>query len=259
MADTTLPEQWRGTRRVIPIQSIDWPEARLRTPDLDVAELAESIARQGLQQPIGVKRNGLRFRLIWGRRRLEAYRANEQRLGSAIEAVVYSEELPLEWATILEIDENSKRQDLTQDERREHTVRLAAELKKLEIAKRAGEANSENSELAGQSENSDWNPDMSGSRGGDHTDKGMTAIVAEHQGVDHGTIRHRVKKVSDRLGDWRGERQRFLSRRPWNRKSPGRFRLAARCSSIAWRVCSVISNLTGRPVLFCLTVARSTA
>ena len=27
----------------------------------------------------------------------------------------------------------------------------------------------------------------------------------------------------------------------------------------AWRVCSVISNLTGRPVLLCRTVARSTA
>ena len=53
----------------------------------------------------------------------------------------------------------------------------------------------------------------------------------------------------NRRAYWRVERQRLLQPRPWNRKSPGRFRVTARCSSIACRVCSVISNLTGRPVV----------
>jgi hypothetical protein len=38
---------------------------------------------------------------------------------------------------------------------------------------------------------------------------------------------------------------------------PGPFAAGLRLSSIAWRVCSLNSNLTGRPVFFCRTIARS--
>jgi hypothetical protein len=46
--------------------------------------------------------------------------------------VVYPEDLPVEWARILEIDENLKHQNLTADERAEHTLMLAAEIKLIE-------------------------------------------------------------------------------------------------------------------------------
>jgi hypothetical protein len=39
----------------------------------------------------------------------------------------------------------------------------------------------------------------------------------------------------------------------------GFFAAGSHMSSIAWRVSSVSSNLTGRPIFFCRTVARSTA
>ena len=86
----TLPDELRGELAEVPVAAIDWPEERLRIPDLGdgFADLVDSIARQGLQQPIGVKRAGPRWLLIWGRRRLEAYRANRERLGASIAAVV---------------------------------------------------------------------------------------------------------------------------------------------------------------------------
>ena len=134
----TLPEKWQGQRQTILIEQIcAEAHSRLRAPDLGqgLAELAVSIARQGLLQPIGVKRtptDHLRYDLIWGYRRIAAYFENPSRLGRTIEAVVYPPDLPEEWSTILEIDENLKRQDLTADERAEHSLRLAAEIRKLE-------------------------------------------------------------------------------------------------------------------------------
>jgi hypothetical protein len=75
VADTiTLPAEWRPERNLVPVKAIDWLHERLRVADLDVAELAASIARQGLQQLIAVKVNGPRWLLIAGRRRLEAFR-----------------------------------------------------------------------------------------------------------------------------------------------------------------------------------------
>ena len=46
-------------------------------------------------------------------------------------------------------------------------------------------------------------------------------------------------------------------RRPANKNSPGLLLAAFRKSSTAWRVCSLNSNLTGRLVFLCRTVARS--
>src|SRR5450631_1526945 len=50
---------------------------------------------------------------------------------------------------------------------------------------------------------------------------------------------------------------RSVPPRPVNKNSPGRLLATFKSSSTAWRVCSVSSNLTGRPVFFCRTVARS--
>jgi hypothetical protein len=47
---TTLPEQWLGERRIIPMQSIDWREARYRRATLD--------ERQGVDQAAVRKRVG---------------------------------------------------------------------------------------------------------------------------------------------------------------------------------------------------------
>ena len=48
---------------------------------------------------------------------------------------------------------------------------------------------------------------------------------------------------------WRMLRQRRC-RGAMERKSPGRLRLTAISASLAGRICSVICNLTGRPVWF---------
>ncbi len=48
------------------------PAARLPVSDDRVAELAESVARVGLLQPLVVVPHGRQFRLVAGRHRLEA-------------------------------------------------------------------------------------------------------------------------------------------------------------------------------------------
>lgn len=53
----------------LPIDAI-----RAEHTEESVADLAESIRRRGLLQPVGVKREGDAFRLIFGRRRLQACR-----------------------------------------------------------------------------------------------------------------------------------------------------------------------------------------
>jgi ParB-like chromosome segregation protein Spo0J len=124
----TVPEQWLPTRERAWVGNIDWAEDKLRArrPDLSPASigpLADSIERSGgLLQPVILKRMGLQYLLIAGRGRLEAYRTAQDRLGKQIDALVYPEDLPKEWARITEIEENEKRQDLTADERAAHSI-----------------------------------------------------------------------------------------------------------------------------------------
>ena len=109
----TLPEKWHGQRQTILIEQIcAEAHSRLRAPDLGqgLAELAVSIARQGLLQPIGVKRTPYRSPALRSHLGLSAHRRlfeNPSRLGRTIEAVVYPPDLPEEWSTILEINEIS--------------------------------------------------------------------------------------------------------------------------------------------------------
>jgi ParB-like chromosome segregation protein Spo0J len=151
------------------------------------AELAASIARQGLQHPIAVKRAGPRWLLIAGRRRLEAYRTTPA-LGSSLVAEVYPEEMPGEWARILEIDENANRQDLTPDERAAHSIELAAAIKSLEEKARSESLTK-----------SDFTEDVRSTTGRGH--KGIVQKVAERQKVDQAAVRKRAKKVAETIGE----------------------------------------------------------
>jgi hypothetical protein len=176
------------TERLVDVAAITIPTTRLRDADLDVGELAQSIRRQGLQQRIGVKRavEGGGFVLIWGRRRLEAYRKHPELLGTEVPAVIYPSGLPAAWARVLEIDENARRQDLTPDERAAHAVELAAELKSLE----GKGVNSDKSDFSGS-------PAPTTGRG----HKGTVQKVAERQRVDQATVRKRAQKVAETIGE----------------------------------------------------------
>jgi ParB/RepB/Spo0J family partition protein len=194
---TILPSKWQGQRETIHVANINaWrPAERLRAPDLGDAvlkDLADSIERQGLMQPIGVKRFGLRYNLIWGFRRAHAYAAHRDRLGPTIEAVVYPEDLPDQWAAILEVDENLKRQDLTPDERAEHTLRLAAEIKSLEEKVEPGKPDKSDF-TSGQT----VKPKPTTGRG----HKGIIQKTAEHLRVDQAAVRKRAQKVADTIGE----------------------------------------------------------
>jgi ParB-like chromosome segregation protein Spo0J len=185
-ASSILPDNLRGRIEVIPIDAIEIPDERFRDADLSVVSLVDSIERQGLQQPIGVKEVrslGLCYRLIWGRRRVEAHRVYTDRLGDRIEAKIFPEELPDEWANILELEENEQRQDLTADERARHTMRVAALIKMLE----------DRDESLAKSEIS-----QPTTRRGH---KGIVQKVAEAQRVDQASVRKRVDKVAERIGE----------------------------------------------------------
>ena len=59
---------------LVSLSLIDVPKKRRRLRTEVVAEIAESVGAVGLFQPIGLRPIGDRFRLIFGRHRLEAYR-----------------------------------------------------------------------------------------------------------------------------------------------------------------------------------------
>jgi ParB-like chromosome segregation protein Spo0J len=186
-----LPEKWRPEWARVWVNNIDWPEDRLRSRDFGsaLAELADSSARNGLQQPIGVKRTGVRFQLIWGCRRLEAYRTAPDRLGKEVEAVVYPEDLPAGWRRILEIDENQQRQDLTPDERAEHSLRIAEELKTIEVQGSDGKSN-----LSVFDRPAEVKPKP-------RTGRGNKGKVAEIQRVDQAAVRKRAAKVAGTINE----------------------------------------------------------
>lgn len=188
---TTLPDELRGEHELAVVNNIDLPADRARDADLSpesIAKLADAIARDGLMQPIGVRRTGLRYKLIWGRRRLEAYRSHADRLGRYIHAVVYPYELPSAWARVLEIDENEKRQDLTIDERAAHAIELAAAIKMIEES--ASQESLTKSDLTGETKPT---------TGRGH--KGIVQKVAERQKVDQAAVRKRAQKVAEAIGE----------------------------------------------------------
>jgi ParB/RepB/Spo0J family partition protein len=134
---TIQPER---THALLGLSNIRVPAERLRalSSDDSIKELAASIERNGLLQPIGVQRlNGAEhYRLIWGCNRYRAFSYLAEAAGadpvwSQIPATVYPPEMPASWLAVLEIEENLRRIELTPDEKAEHTLRLAAVLKEL--------------------------------------------------------------------------------------------------------------------------------
>lgn len=196
-----LPVEYKGWNGFVPVADIGCSEDRARDADLSaepIADLAESISRDGLLQRIGVRKtDGPGYLLVWGRRRLEAFRLQPERLGATIDAIVYPAELPQHWADVLEIDENAQRQDLTPEEEAAHTVRLAAVLKELEEAG-VGSTPEEGSEATPEDGAVKSTKPEKGKRG---RPKRMAQKVAEHAGKDHKTIRRQVRRASAALGE----------------------------------------------------------
>jgi ParB-like chromosome segregation protein Spo0J len=183
---------------MIDADRIDVPDRMRALDDGKVSELVESIGRQGLMQPIGVRypdppSGGGRYTLIWGAHRLAAYRRTDvgrDHIGHQyITAVCYDPDLPDPWMRILEIEENLRRKELTVQEKAEHTIRLAAELKEL--------ASPKSRNLSEFSNSDQEQPKPTTGRG----HKGIVQKLAEQVNVDHGTVRHRARKAAEAIGE----------------------------------------------------------
>ncbi|UXT99421.1 ParB/RepB/Spo0J family partition protein [Agrobacterium tumefaciens] len=107
--------------RDIPLSEIDIPENRARSFDPDEAKaLAFIIGRTGLQNPIRVRAVGNRFRLIAGRKRLEAIRLLEwEAIPSTVSTAQTDDDARLE-----EVMENLGRFDLNKLDRCQHLYEL---------------------------------------------------------------------------------------------------------------------------------------
>ncbi|QCM10880.1 chromosome partitioning protein ParB [Agrobacterium tumefaciens] len=107
--------------RDIPLSEIDIPENRARSFDPDEAKaLAFIIASSGLQHPIRVRTVGNRFRLVAGRKRLEAFRILEwEAIPSTVSTAETDDDARLE-----EVMENLGRYDLNKLDRCQHLYEL---------------------------------------------------------------------------------------------------------------------------------------
>jgi len=130
----------RANREVRPIglDRIDVLDSARPVDQKTVDDLYESIHRNGLLQPIGVRRNPDKpgyVTLIWGRHRYEAfqkgYRLNYPREGHwvTIPAVFYTESLTPNDAEMLTLLENLQRHELSAAEKDSHRARIAVLLK----------------------------------------------------------------------------------------------------------------------------------
>lgn len=134
-APEQLVRQLMKADQDIPLDMIDVGERQRGVSEKAVAMLMESLEHSGLAQRIGVRRvqkdgNGLRYLLIWGQQRLEAFRRlhtaapNERQMArwQSIPAAVYSE-ISDQMAALLEIEENLARDDLTAQQRKDWAAR----------------------------------------------------------------------------------------------------------------------------------------
>ena len=136
----------RANREIRPIglERIEIPANARPLDQKTVDDLYESIHRNGLLQPIGVRRDPDKpghVTLIWGRHRLEAFRKgyelNFPREGHwvTIPAVFYTEALTVEDAEIMTLLENLQRHELTAAEKDTHRLRLAVLLKEKGLSR----------------------------------------------------------------------------------------------------------------------------
>lgn len=107
--------------RDIPLSEIDIPDNRARSFDPDEAQaLAFIIAGTGLQHPIRVRAVGNRFRLVAGRKRLEAFRLLEwEAIPATVSTAATDDDARLE-----EVMENLGRYDLNKLDRCQHLYEL---------------------------------------------------------------------------------------------------------------------------------------
>jgi len=139
--------------RDIPLSEIDIPENRARSFDPDEAKaLSFIIASTGLQSPIRVRAVGNRFRLIAGRKRLEAIRILEwEAIPSTVSTAETDDDARLE-----EVMENLGRYDLNKLDRCQHLYELKQVYERLHPqAKNGGDRKSEKIRIL----NSDSDPE----------------------------------------------------------------------------------------------------
>ena len=195
--DTTLKEAAATPMRgeVKPIHTFCSPR---RGIDEDtVADLGKALERDGgFLHPIAVRTEGPgRYRLIAGLHRLEAW---ERCFGNQrpIPAIIYPSGTPDARITMLEIQENLFRKELTAAEREAQIIRLAAELKKLNGGKPATPV-SESGEVA---ESGNPIPSLSPASGG-RGHKGVAQKVAEKARIGKRAVNLRVKAASAAIGE----------------------------------------------------------
>lgn len=172
--------------RDIPLSEIDIPDNRARSFDPDEAKaLALILAGSSLQHPIRVCAAGNRFRLIAGRKRLEAFRLLEwEAIPATISTAATNDEARLE-----EVMENLGRVELNKLDRCQHLYELKQVYERMHPeAKNGGDRKSEIrwQNLPSDSENGEL-PEVFG----------FSAAVAEKIGISDRAIRLAVKIWTD--------------------------------------------------------------
>jgi ParB-like nuclease family protein len=122
--------------QAIPISAIRIGTRKRAIDDKSVREIAQSIERQGLLQPIGVKSCGphpeseyvLQWDLVFGAHRLAAYGLLQWDM---IDAHILPPDLSNEEYLLIELQENSARNDLTQAQRKAYAAEVGELLSTL--------------------------------------------------------------------------------------------------------------------------------
>lgn len=113
--------------KLLPLEKLDISELNVRRREItaDLDELAKSLDRFGLQQPIVVEPKGERFAIVVGQRR---YLAAKQLGWDQMPALVLSQPLERIQATLFSFSENIQRRDLSAQDKAEACSYLWGEL-----------------------------------------------------------------------------------------------------------------------------------
>lgn len=184
-----VPEAGKAGAQTAPLAWIDIPEDRARSfhPD-EAAALAPAISASGLLHPIHVRVVGNRYRLVAGRKRLEAVRL----LGWDAIPITISTAKTDDEARLEEVMENLGRFDLVKLDRAQHLYELKQVYERLHPeAKHGGDRKSEI-----KTQNLRLDPDGS-------EVFGFAAATAEKIGLSRRSIELAVKLWSDLTPDSR--------------------------------------------------------
>ena len=112
--------------KFLPLEDLDISEFNVRRREItaDLDELAKSLDRYGLHQPIVVAPKGERFSVVVGQRR---YLAAKQLRWGLIPALVLSQPPEKVQATVLSLSENIQRRDLSAQDKAEACLYLQEE------------------------------------------------------------------------------------------------------------------------------------